>query len=325
MGGAQRYPSIVRHKNDGFRFAQPIRFTKSKQRRKLRYLDRAEKHRAVDEAQREGARFLAFEFGRGAERVDAGGDAYIGVLLHDLAETRDRLVERAEEVVEVLTLDAGCYAIERRLRHALLQHFLDTERRNHLLDACDRHLQFAFDPAAGVEAQRSRGNRDHVALLDPRPYDFDMAARGLDFAETLRPRLWREILQPAQLGLDVGIERRRQQRMHLLDGAAGDLQHGFDHRMILRRTVGDAAVQFDMAGLRQRRLHWTVDAVDRGIVEYDGGALRIVRQSGDAAAASGPVHLHRRRLAAIGNRRRRLEVGNQQVRLVDLRDHHDFA
>src|SRR5882757_7653235 len=49
--------------------------TASKQRRKLGHLDRAEKHHAVDETQREGAGLLAFEFGRGAERIDAGGDA----------------------------------------------------------------------------------------------------------------------------------------------------------------------------------------------------------------------------------------------------------
>src|ERR1700754_3320535 len=77
----------------------------SEQRRDLANLDRAEQHRAVDEAQREAARLLAFQHGLAAERVDAGGDADIGVLLHHLAEAGNRAVERAEETVEVLRLD----------------------------------------------------------------------------------------------------------------------------------------------------------------------------------------------------------------------------
>src|ERR1700754_1009309 len=83
-----------------------------------------------------------------------------------------------------------------------------------------------------LRPQRPRRNRDQVALLDPRPHDLNMAAGGLDLAKALRPRLWRKILQPAQLGLHVGVERCGQQRMHLLDGAARYLQHGLDDRMI---------------------------------------------------------------------------------------------
>ena len=113
--------------------------------------------------------------------------------------------------------------------------------------------------------------------------------------------------------------------MNFLHAAARYLQHGFDHGMILRRAFGEAAVQFDTAGARERRLYRSVDAIDRGIVEHDGGALRNVRQPADAAAAGGPIHLQRRRLAAIGQRGRRLEFGDQKFRLVDLRDHHDFA
>jgi hypothetical protein len=84
-------------------------------------------------------------------------------------------------------------------------------------------------------------------------------------------------------------------------------------------------VQFGTAGARERRCYLSVDTLDRGILEHDGGALRNVGQSVDAAAAAGPVHLHRRRLAVIGQRSRRLEFGDQEFRLVDLRDHHDFA
>src|SRR6185436_12160586 len=114
-----------------------------KQRRHLPDFQRTQKHRAVDEAQREGARLLAFQLCLLAERVDAGGDAGIGILLDGLTQPRDRPVERAEHFVEVLRLDAGCDAIERCLRYALLQHLFDAERRNHFLDPRHRHLQFA--------------------------------------------------------------------------------------------------------------------------------------------------------------------------------------
>src|SRR5882757_5865362 len=52
----------------------------SKQRRHLPDFDWPEKHRAVDEAQRKRSRLLAFQHGVLAKRVDADGDADIGVL-----------------------------------------------------------------------------------------------------------------------------------------------------------------------------------------------------------------------------------------------------
>ena len=88
----------------------------------------------------------------------------------------------------------------------------------------------------------------------------------------------------------IGIERLRQQRMHLLHAAAFDLQHGFDHGMIKRRTFGQAAVQLDMFGARQRRLHRTIEAVDRGSSKTMRGPLRDRRQSHHAAAGLAPVH-----------------------------------
>ena len=80
-------------------------------------------------------------------------------------------------------LNARRDAIERRLRHAFLQHLFQTQRRNHFLDPCYRHLQFAVDPAIGIEAQFSRGNRDQFTLLNARPHDLDIAAGSLDFAD----------------------------------------------------------------------------------------------------------------------------------------------
>ena len=117
----------------------------------------------------------------------------------------------------------------------------------------------------------------------------------------------------------------RQQRMQLLHAALLDLQHGLDHGAILRRAFGEAAVQFDQFGARQRRLHRSIDAVDRGVVEHDGAALRNGGQSDHAAAGLAPVHHHRGRPAAIGNRRRRGEFRDQQFRIPDLRHDQDLA
>src|SRR5262249_21200641 len=156
-----------------------------------------EEDRAVDKAQREGARLPALELGFLAERIDADGNADIGVLLDDLAEPGNGAVERAEQIVEVLRFHARRALVERCLRHAVLQHLVNAERGNDALDAGDRHLQFAFEPARRAEAERARGNCDEIALLDARLHDLDMAAGRLDFAEAHRPWLWREILQPA--------------------------------------------------------------------------------------------------------------------------------
>ena len=54
--------------------------------------------------------------------------------------------------------DTGRDAVERRLRHAVIQHFLDAERRDHLLDAGHRHRQFAVVTAIGCEAERAGGD-----------------------------------------------------------------------------------------------------------------------------------------------------------------------
>src|ERR1700687_3202341 len=62
------------------------------QRRDLPYLQRAEIHRAIDKAQRKGARLLAFQHRFLAKRVDTGGDADIGVLLDYFAQPRNRAV-----------------------------------------------------------------------------------------------------------------------------------------------------------------------------------------------------------------------------------------
>jgi len=71
-------------------------FLKSKQRRHLPDLQRAEKHRAVDKAQRKGPRLFAFQHRFLAERVDSGGDADIGVLLDHLAEAGNRATSSRE-------------------------------------------------------------------------------------------------------------------------------------------------------------------------------------------------------------------------------------
>ena len=59
-----------------------------------------------------------------------------------------------------------------------------------------------------------------------------MAAGGLDLAEALRPRLWREVGQSGDLRPRIGFERLGEQRMNALDAALRDLQHGLDHGMI---------------------------------------------------------------------------------------------
>ena len=84
-------------------------------------------------------------------------------------------------------------------------------------------------------------------------------------------------------------------------------------------------MQFDMPGAGQRRLRRSLDPIDRRVVEDERDALRNRRQSDHAAAGRAPVRDHRGMAAAIGNRGRRGEFRDQQLRVVDLRHHQDFA
>src|SRR5258708_38281302 len=86
-----------------------------KQWRTLADFERPQEPRAVNKAQWKGPRLFAFQHRFLAERVDTGGDADIGVLFDHLAEPGNRSVQCAEQVVDVLGLDARCDAIERRL------------------------------------------------------------------------------------------------------------------------------------------------------------------------------------------------------------------
>jgi len=87
-------------------------------------------------------------------------------------------IERAEQIVEILRLDAGRHPIERRLRHALLQHLVDAERRDDFFETRDRHLQFAVDASAGVDAECAGRDRNQFTLLNARLHDLDMTAGG---------------------------------------------------------------------------------------------------------------------------------------------------
>ena len=152
-----------------------------------------------------------------------------------------------------------------------------------------------------------------------------MAADRLQFAEPFRPGLWRKVLEAGQLCTDLRAERPREDRMNVLHAAGFDPQHAFDHGILERRAFGQSAMQFDMLGAGHRHLHRVVAAIDRDVVEHDRGALRNGGQPDNARARRAPVHLHRRRARRVGNGRGRLEFGDQQFRIVDLRDRQYLA
>src|SRR5436305_13311593 len=117
-----------------------------------------------------------------------------------------------------------------------------------------------------------------------------MAACGLDLAETLRPRLGCDIGETRDLRTRVRLERFGEQRMHTLDAALRDVEHGLDDRMVGWRSVREAAVQLNLLGARERHLDAAIEPVDAGIVEHERGALRDGWQANHAAAALAPVH-----------------------------------
>ena len=161
---------------------------------------------------------------------------------------------------------------------------------------------------------------------DPRLHDLDMAAGGLDFAKPFRPGLWRKILQAAQFA---------SARRHRTAAPAADALPA----RCRRRSATRFRSQDDRCGEPSAMRPCSSTCLARASGVCTGplmrsiagssntmrGALRDRRQSDHAAAGLAPVHHHRRRLAAVGNRRRRGEFRDQQFRIVDLRDHQDFA
>ena len=84
-------------------------------------------------------------------------------------------------------------------------------------------------------------------------------------------------------------------------------------------------MQFNVLCARKRRLHRSIEAIDRSVVEDDGGTLRDARQSHHAGAGRAPVHRHRGSLAAIVDRCRRGKFRDQQFRIIDLRHDKNFT
>ena len=176
------------------------------------------------------------------------------------------------------------------------------------------------------EAERAGGDRDQIALRNPRLHDLDMAAGGLHLAKPLRPGFWREILQAAQQRPHVGIERLRQQRMHLLHAAALDLAARF-------RSRDDRAPSLRQGG-RAVRHAWRcasgvcIDPLTRSIL---GSSNTMEARCGTAGS---PTTLERAvlqftdiegcppRSEIVAGRG---EFGDQQFRIVDLRHDQDLA
>ena len=92
---------------------------------------------------------------------------------------------------------------------ALRNDGFEVELLEHVLEPDHRHLELAVEIAARREAERAGADGDHVALLDTRIGDVDAAVARLQFPETRRPRLRREVGKPAQGRGHIGVERRR--------------------------------------------------------------------------------------------------------------------
>ena len=82
------------------------------------------------------------------------------------------------------------------------------------------------------KAERAIRRGDGLALLHPRLGDFDASAGRLDLAEAIRPRLRREILEPAQHRRDVGVERPLRHRMQRRRRRRHELERDLNHRIV---------------------------------------------------------------------------------------------
>src|SRR3954447_19666100 len=85
-------------------------------------------------------------------------------------------------------------------------------------------------------------------------------------------------------------------------------------------------MQLCMLGARDRHLDRTgVDAIERDVIQYDRAALRHRGEADHAAAPRSPGDPHRRLAVKFGNACRRLELGDHEFRIVDLRDDEDLG
>ena len=229
-----------------------------RQRRHLSDLQRAQKHRAVDEAQRKGAGLLAFQHRFLAERVDAGGDADSGVLLDGLAEAGNRAVERVEQIGHVLGLHAGREPIERRLRPPSSGIFsrpsagMTFSMPATVICSSPSRRPFAVRPRVPAATTTSS------PCCDARLHDFDLAAGGRGVRETVRARVLARNPAAGQLRADVGIEGRGQQRMYFPARCRPRSSARYRSGSVRQRSLGKAAMQFDVFGVRERRLRGPV-------------------------------------------------------------------
>ena len=168
------------------------------QRRHLADRNRPHENRPVIKPQRQRHRLPALERRRLAEHGDARADIGAGLRFCDAAEAGQQPVERAGELVH-----AG----------RGLHHLRRADRLEERIQARNGDAQLPIQPAIGVEHERAAADRDRFALLHARVANVDAAAGRLQLAKARRPRLGREILQTAQVGGDVGIDRLQRGRM----------------------------------------------------------------------------------------------------------------
>ncbi len=173
----------------------------------------------------------------------------------------------------------------------------------------DRQVELTLDAPLRIDSEVAGADRDRVALLEPHLADFDPAAGLLDFAKACRPRLGREIMQPAQHRIDAAIGRGREQRPALGGLEPLCLKRKLDDRPVGHGAFGKPAVNLDMAGARD--LPGGLRARDDRLAHHQRDPARRFGQAADARLRELPVRSVSGRTARIADRQRSGQFADQ--------------
>ena len=170
-----------------------------------------------------------------------------------------------------------------------------------------------------AEAEAARPDRDHIAALQARMFDFEPAARTLQLTQQRRKRSRREILEPAQDRRGLEIDRLRHERAGGGRGRIGEPRREIEHGPARRRVGIEPHMQFHMLGGQQGLRTGRALLVEPELIDRERDALGGRRQPADAGLCQRPVGDERHSAVRRLERERRLDFRDQQIGPVDLR------
>src|SRR5580698_4348635 len=153
--------------------------------------------------------------------------------------------------------------------------------------------------------------------------DFYAAACRLHLAETLGPRLWRQILETFEFGVDVAFHGPGEQWMDRRRRRFNKLDQRLNHRIAVERTADDAGTDFRRVRGEDGRGSGVGRLIDPWIVDRDSHAFGCGRQATKGHFRARPVGGESRWLPRHGQCQRPVYARDQLRRVINLRGEGD--